>query len=141
MAARNPQDVAQNWASKLGGATQKIANGVANPKRSPTQSAAAAADKWQARLADPATKAKFISSLGRVSTADWQAAMTSKGIPRIPSGANAAIPKFTTFLSSFLPFQDSVTQSVHALPSNNLEDNINRMVAQVRGTARYRRGQ
>lgn len=141
MAARNPQDVANLWASHLAGATQKITTGVSNPKRPPTQAAASAADKWQARVSDPAAKAKFIASLGRVSTADWQQAMTQKGIPRIASGANAAIPKFSTFLSSFLPFQDSVTQQVHAMPSNNLEDNINRMIAQVRGTARYRRGQ
>jgi hypothetical protein len=139
MAARNPQDVANNWASHLASATQKIANGVASPKRSPTQAAAAAADKWQTRVSDPTAKQKFVSSLGRVSTADWQQAMTTKGIPRIASGANASIPKMAAFLSSFLPFQDTVTQRVHAMPSNNLEDNINRMIAQVRGTAAYKR--
>src|SRR5438477_9371054 len=110
MAARNPQDVATQWASRLGQSTQKIANGVANPRRPPTQSAAAAADKWQAKLADPAAKAKFVSGLGRVSTADWQTAMTQKGIPRIASGAQASVNKMAGFLSSFLPFQDSITQ-------------------------------
>lgn len=139
MAQHDPQTVADRWAQNLGSATAKIQSGVQSVTTSPAQSAAAHADLWQQRIADPATKAKFQASLSRISLADWQQAMLGKGLNRISSGAQAAKPKFASFLSSFLPFIEGVASRVRQMPKATLEDRINRAVAQIRGASGYRR--
>jgi hypothetical protein len=136
---QDPATVAARWVSHIGSSVDKIRQGVQSVTTSPTQSAAAAGQLWQQRVADPATLAKFQRSLQRVSLADWQNAMINKGIPRIASGAANAKDKFTNFLTQFLPFVANVANQVHAMPKNTLEDRINRAVAQIRGTAQFKR--
>lgn len=138
--AQDPATVAARWVSHLGGSVDKIRQGVQAVTTSPTQSAAAAGNLWQQRVADPATLRKFQQSLQRVSLTDWQNAMLNKGIPRIASGAAAAKDKFTAFLTQFLPFVMNVANQVHQMPKATLDDRINRAVAQIRGTAAFRRG-
>lgn len=137
--AQDPATVAQRWVQRLGGATDKIRQGVQGVTTSPTQQAAAAVATWQARVADPATAQKFQRSLSRVSLADWQNAMLNKGIPRIATGAANAQPKFQNFLQQFLPFVEQVAAGVRQMPKATLDDRINRAVAQIRGTAAFKR--
>lgn len=137
----DPNMVAQRWVTNLGGAVEKIRQGVQAVTTSPTQAAAAAGQLWQQRVNDPATLAKFQRGLQRVSLADWQNAMLSKGIPRIAQGAQASKDKFVAFLTQFLPFVQNVAAQVHQMPKATLEDRINRAVAQIRGNAAFRRGQ
>lgn len=135
----DPAQVAQRWAQRLGASVDKIRQGVQSVTTSPTQAAAAAVNTWQARVADPNTARKFQASLGRVSLADWQNAMINKGIPRISTGAQAAIPKFTAFMQQFLPFEDNIANQVRQMPKATLDDRINRAIAQIRGNASFRR--
>lgn len=136
---QDPATVAARWVSHIGGAVDKIRQGVQSVTTSPTQAAAAAGNLWQQRVADPATLAKFQRSLGRVSLSDWQNAMINKGIPRIATGASNAKDKFTAFLTQFLPFVNNVANQVRAMPKATLDDRINRAVAQIRGTAQFKR--
>ncbi len=117
----------------------KIRSGVQAVTTSPTQAAAAAVNTWQQRVADPNTARKFQASLSRISLADWQNAMINKGIPRISTGAQAAIPKFQAFMQQFLPFEDNIANQVRQMPKATLDDRINRAVAQIRGNAGFRR--
>lgn len=133
----DPTAVAQKWAQNLGASTASIRAGVAAVTTSPTQLAANAVALWQQRVNDPAVAARFTRSLNRVSLADWQNAMNQKGIPRIATGAQAAIPKFTTFLQAFLPFETNIATQVHNMPKATLDDRINRAVAQIRGNATF----
>lgn len=137
----DPNMVAQRWVTNLGGAVEKIRQGVQSVTTSPTQAAAAAGTLWQQRVQDPATLAKFQRGLQRVSLADWQNAMLNKGIPRIASGAQNSKDKFVAFLTQFLPFVQNVAAQVHQMPKATLEDRIARAVAQIRGNAGFRRGQ
>lgn len=137
---QDPATVASRWVSHLGGAVDKIRQGVQSVTTAPTAAAAAAGQLWQQRVADPATLAKFQRSLQRVSLADWQNSMINKGIPRIATGAANAKDKFQAFLTQFLPFVTNVANQVRQMPKATLDDRINRMVAQVRGTAAFRRG-
>lgn len=137
----DPNAVAQRWVTNLGGAVEKIRQGVQGVTTSPTQAAAAAGQLWQQRVQDPATLQKFQRGLQRVSLADWQNAMLNKGIPRIATGAANAKDKFTAFLTQFLPFVQNVAAQVHQMPKATLDDRINRAVAQIRGNAGFRRGQ
>lgn len=136
----DPRTIADKWVSHLGGSVDTIRQGVQAVTTSPTQQAAAAGPLWQQRLAAPETLAKFQRSLGRVSLADWQGAMINKGIPRIATGAAQARDKFTQFLTQFLPFVENVASQVRTMPKATLEDRIQRAVAQIRGTAQFRRG-
>ena|SRR5439155_25232191 len=135
----DPKTVADRWVQRLGASTDKIRQGVQAVTTSPTQAAAAAVNTWQQRLADPKTAQKYVASLSRVSTADWQNAMLNKGLNRIASGAAAAHDKFMNFLSQFLPFEANIAQQVRNMPKATLDDRINRAVAQIRGNAAFRR--
>jgi hypothetical protein len=135
----NPQQVADRWASNLGAATQKIQQGVQSVTVNPAQLAAAAVGKWVARITDPATQAKFVNSLNKVSTADWQNATITKGLPRIATGAQAAKPKVTAFLTQFLPYVMNVQQQVKSMPSNTAQERIARMVQNATLLSQFKR--
>jgi hypothetical protein len=136
---QDPATVAARWVSHIGGAVDKIRQGVQSVTTAPTQAAAAAGNLWQQRVADPATLAKFQRSLSRVSLSDWQNAMINKGIPRIATGASNAKDKFTGFLTQFLPFVNNIANQVRSMPKATLDDRINRAVAQIRSTAQFKR--
>lgn len=135
----DPTIVANRWAQNLAGASQKIAQGVAAVTDAPGAKAAAAADLWQTRVSSADSKSRYTNNVGKVSLTDWKQSMTSKGIPRISQGANDAKPKFTAFLQQFLPFVSNVAAQVHTMPKATLDDRINRAVAQIRGTAQFRK--
>src|SRR5581483_3270005 len=88
------------------------------------QNVAASQDKWARRVA-------------AVTVTDWQEAAISKGVPRIGAGAQAAIPKMQAFLQQFLPFQESIVNSLP--PRGDLNANVNRMVQMVTKTAQFKR--
>lgn len=134
-----PNQSAEKWNRRLKASTEDIKNGVNNVTVAPTQKAAAASTKWQAKLAAADTKARFENGLKRVSLEDWKTAMIDKGIGRIAAGADAGQSKFESFAADFLPFLAGVKSKVDAMPSLTLEDSINRMTTQVREVAKYRR--
>lgn len=134
MAIPTPQDAAAKWAQNLAGATDRIQKGVQSVTSSP---GAAAARQKAVYLAQVQAKAdKWAANTGKVSTADWQQATISKGIPRIAQGAQASQPKMEAFMGRFLPHMASVVGSLP--PRGGLEANIQRMVATVRGAATFK---
>ena len=133
--ARTPEQVAAQWAQRLGSSTQRIQDGVNSVQVAPGQAAArqkavyiqnvqAAADKWAKNVAN-------------VSLNDWQQAMVTKGVPRIAQGAQAAQGKFAGFMSQLLPYIESGRNSLPA--RGNLEQNIARMTAWTRHMANFKR--
>lgn len=135
MATMTPEQIAAQWASRLAGSGQRITDGVNAVTTAPGQAAArqkgvwqqnttAAADKWAARVAS-------------VPLGDWQQAMTSKGVQRIGAGAQAAQPKFATFMGQLLPHIAQVKGTLP--PRGNLDQNIARMTTFVQGMAKFQR--
>lgn len=135
MAGSTPDQIAADWAARLGASREKITRGVQGVTTAPGQAAArqksawvqntsAAADKWAAR-----TQA--------VSLGDWQQAMTTKGIDRIGQGATAAQGDFAQFMGQLLPHIDSVRATLPA--RGNLDANIGRATAFMRGMAKFQR--
>lgn len=139
--AKDPATVAKAWADAMSSVqTQnKIKAGVANPRRSQSQAAAAAVDFWQSQVASAKAKAKYIAGVQRAGDQGWQNGMTQKGLARIGSGAQAAQPKMQQFLSQWLPFVANVAQNVQAMPKATLQDRINRMVANVQQLSQFTR--
>ncbi len=129
----DPNAVATQWANQLAAATTKITAGVGNVTVAPGQAAARQKAVWAANVA--AAQDKWASKVASVTLTDWQTAMTTKGIPRIASGATAAEPKFAAFMTKLLPY---IAAQRNALPARgNLEQNITRMSTFVRGMAKF----
>jgi hypothetical protein len=137
MAVRGtPASITAKWASRTAGATQQVIEGVARVTVAPGQKAAA---QKSAYLANVQAKAdKWERNVGRVTLQDWQQATTA-GAQRIAAGVQAKQGKMENFLTQFIPHVERVQQRVQAMPRGNMEQNIARMVENVRGMAEFKR--
>lgn len=126
------------WVANLSSATDRMTSGAQSVTVAPGQLAAQAADKWLARVT--ASKQKFATNVGAVSLQSWQNSYINIGIPRVASGANAKQAKVQAFMNDFLPYLKNGVDSIDKMPSTSLQDGINRMVAMVNYTAKYKRG-
>lgn len=131
--ARNPEQIAADWAAKLGQSTQKITEGVQSVTVAPGQAAARQKQVWATNTA--ASVDKWARNTASVTLQDWQSAMIDKGTQRIASGATAAAPKFAQFMSQLLPHIDSVVRTLP--PRGGLEANITRSAQFARGMAKF----
>lgn len=132
---QTPDQIAARWASNLAGSTQKIKDGINAVTVAPGQAAARQVDVWANNTMN--AKDKWKANVSRVSLADWQAAAAGRGVDRIGSGAQAAIPKFQSFMQQFLPH---VMAGRNALPARGtLDQNINRAVQMMRHNASFKR--
>lgn len=125
MATLSPDQVAQNWASRLGASTERIKQGVQAVTVAPGQAAAAAADVWLQNT--QASQSKYKRNVANVSLQSWQEATVNKGAGRIAQGATAAIPKMTNFLQQFLPAVDAARKALP--PRGTFEQNLARSAA------------
>lgn len=98
-------EVAADWAQKMGGATDKIKRGAQAVKVSPGQQAAAQKGAYTAGVA--ANADKWARNVGRVTLTDWVNAVVTKGADRVATGASAAEPKMAAFLGKLLPYVDN----------------------------------
>lgn len=132
----SPTDGAAKWARNLSSATQDIAAGIARVQTAPGQKAAAASDKWLAKVSQ--AQPKFKANVGRVSLADWQKAATD-GVNRVAAGANAKKGKMEAFATEFYAHLDRGAQAIGNMPTNTVEDGINKAAAQIRHNAAFKR--
>lgn len=133
MANQSPDQIAAQWASRLGQSTQKITDGVNSVTVAPGQAAARQKAVWAQNVV--AAQDKWAKNTAAVTLNDWQTAMTEKGVQRIATGASAAQPKFAAFMGQLLPHIDRVKSTLPA--RGNLDQNITRMVNFARGMATF----
>lgn len=137
MAVRGtPQSITQKWASRTAGATQQVIEGVARVTTAPGQKAAAQKSAYLAGI--QAKVDKWERNVSRVTLQEWQQA-TTQGAQRIAAGVQAKQGKMEAFMTQFLPHVERVQQRVNAMPRGNMEQNIARMVENVRGMADFKR--
>ena len=121
----NPSQAATNWSTKLGAATQEYIDGVNSVKVAPGQLAAAAAPLWLANT--QAAMPRFKTNSAAVSLSSWQNSATTKGAPRLASGATAAESKVEAVFSKLFP---AIQSAVNALPPRGtIQQNIQRSSA------------
>lgn len=132
-------EAAQRWADNLGQASQKIQQGVERVTQAPGQAAAAAGQKWQMSLQGQDVLQRFQANVGAVPLASWQQDMIQKGLPRISTGAAAAIPKMTTVFASLLRFEQTLQQQVRGMDSSSYAAREARMLAWARGMRNFKK--
>ena len=101
MTAQTPDQVAANWASRLGASTDKMQAGAQAVNVAPGVAAARQKAVWAQNVA--ASQNKWATNVASVSLQSWQGDYINKGLPRVGTGAQNAVPKMTSFFSKLLP--------------------------------------
>ena len=136
MAKITPQEAAAKWAQRTAAATADVARGIDRVTTAPGQKAAAAADKWHARVTG--AKDKFRDNAGAVSLGEWQEAAKA-GVARIATGVQAKQGKMERFQTEFFAHLDRGKATIDSMPTTSLEASIAKATAQMRHNAAFRR--
>lgn len=126
MARVTAQGWLDKWGTNLQNSQSYITNGVNRVTVAPGQQAAAAADRMLAGVTNAVTSGKWAAAVSAVSLQQWQQAMISKGIPRIPTGVNAAKNNKVSQITTLLQNVDAAVSSVQSLPKGGLAQGIAR---------------
>jgi len=127
MAVKDPTSVAEKWANNLSGAANSgaVAAGIAAVTTAPGQAAARQKSVWLQNVTS--AQDRWAANTAAVSLQSWQQDATTKGVPRIATGATAAQPKFQQFMSKLLPFLNTQVQNLP--PRGNFQQNLSRATA------------
>lgn len=131
----NPQAGAQKWADKMAGATQAYKDGITGVTQAPGAKAARASGKWAAKTI--AAQPKFEKNVGSVSLGEWQQAAIDKGAGRLASGATQALGKVQAFTTSFYAYLKQGQATIDAMPTDTIEQALQKANAQAMYNHRY----
>lgn len=130
----------EKWARRTKAATQDVVAGVNRVTENPADAAIAALPKMLARFMEAVQSGKVERGLARTTLQQWKDAMTSVGAGRIASGVdNKGTAKMADFATEFYAHLERVEAEIAAMPDTTLEDNIQRMVHNVRRNAEFQR--
>ena len=132
-----PEEFADLWAARLGAAVERIRSGVERVREAPGAKAAAAADRFRARILEAIDSGRWQAEVSKVSLEDWKTAMLEKGVGRIAAGANAAKPEMTEFARALFAHIEAGQRELERMPRVTLEDSINRVTAWIRHMAEF----
>lgn len=135
---KNASEVARKWASRLGAAGESIRQGVQAVTVNPAERAAARQDAYIAGVQRAVADGRYLRGLRRTTLQGWQDAMVNKGLPRIASGATAAIPKFQAFMEKWIPHEEALKAKLANQPRGDLQQNIARAVMAMEHNAQFR---
>lgn len=131
-----PAEAAQKWATRTSSATADVQRGIERTTKDPGKLAAAAADKWHAKVT--AAKPKYATNVGAVSQAEWKASALA-GVNRIASGVQAKVGKMERFQTAFFAHLAQAEATIGSMPTSTIDQSIAKMVAQVRHNAAFKR--
>lgn len=134
-----PQQAAAKWQSRLKGAQTEIRQGVEAVTDSPTEKAAAKADKWLNGVQEAHASGKFVDRLRGVTLQDWKDKTINVGLGRIAAGVDAAVGDVQDFYQELFSFEANLQSQIESMPDTNLQDSINRATAWMEGMARFHR--
>ncbi len=132
----DPKAGAEKWKRNLSASTQDVAAGIDRVTVAPGQKAAAASQKWLAKVSQ--AEPKFKTNVGAVTLQSWQQS-AKDGVNRIASGAAAKQGKMEAFATELYAHLDRGKAAIDSMSTNTLEDSIAKMTAQVRHNASFRR--
>jgi hypothetical protein len=77
------------------------------------------------------------AALQAVSLQDWQNAMNTKAVSRIPQGVQAAQGTFQSFMDKWLPYQQQLQARVATMPKGTVADSQARASFAIAYNAAY----
>jgi len=138
MAKLTPKEVQEKHGRRLKGSIEDMRAGINRVTVAPTHQAAAKQDKMKAKLNEAIDSGKWAQGLRAVSLDEWKEKITTKGLPRVAAGIDAAAPKVEKFYDQLLPHIDKTVTEIKKMPDLTLEDSINRVGTFIRGMAKFR---
>lgn len=133
-----PEQYAEKWGRRLKGAIPDVETGVDRVTEAPGKKAAAAKNKWIAKLTSKSVQDKWERRVGAVPLEVWKQKMLTKGVGRIAAGVDDAGPKVTAFAIKLFAHQNSGLTKIDAMADLTLEDSIGRATAWIRHMAAYK---
>lgn len=130
-----PQEIADKQIRRASAAVGDFKKGVQGVDVSPTEKAAQNADGYVAGIQDAVESGRWQARLRAVSKQAWIEATAGKGADRYASGIAAARPKIEAFQAAYGPIRDRIAATVNAMPSQTLEQRLEKMMANARGLA------
>ena len=112
MTSQTADQIAANWAARMAASQDKMTAGAQALTVSPGQAAARQKAVWAQNVA--ASVNKWAANTAAVSLASWQQDYITKGLPRVGTGAQNAVPKFTAFMTKLLPAINTAKASLPA---------------------------
>lgn len=142
MAKVTAQEFAKKWATRTTAAIPEFVAGVNRVTTAPGVKAAERADAYLQGVQRAVAERKWQDSVAGVPLQEWQAKTTQLGSQRIGAGVSMAEPKMQQFANSLLPYQESLKAAIDSqTPRGDLEQNITRMNAWVRGMSQFKKPQ
>lgn len=139
MAKVNPQEFAAKWKQRTTSAIPDFQAGVRRVTEAPGMKAAERADAYLQGVQKAVADRKWQNNVAAVPLEEWKQKTAELGGQRISSGVAAAENKVQRFASNLLPYQESLrAQLDNQMPKGDLEQNVNRMVAWVRGMSEFK---
>lgn len=132
-----PEEFARRWNRNLKASSETIRYGVQNTDKDPPREAIKKKEKLKQRFIESIDNGTWENELGKVSKAEWQDKMINVGIPRVPAGADSAMPEVTAFASALLPKVYGLKKEIEKMPDLTLQDSINRMTKWVTEMAKF----
>lgn len=139
MAMASASEISDKWEQSMRTAEQAYRRGIERTDVNPMEEAAKNVDGYRQGVLDAVDSGRYQAGLRRVTKQEWQDKALKLGASRLASGATLAKPKMQAFLDKFLPHLKSVTDRVRQMPKVTLQDRIARAVAQMEGTATFKR--
>jgi hypothetical protein len=137
MSLPDPKETAEKWVRNLSGSIEYIRKGVERVSVAPSELAIKAKDKMKARLLEAIEKGKWEAELRKYTLEMWKADMLTKGVDRIPSGADRAKDKMADFYNQLFTHIKSGLAELQKMPALTLEDSVARATFWIRHMAKF----
>lgn len=137
MAKLTPQQATEKWLRNARNSGESYRDGVNSVTEAPGMKAAAKSDKWLQNTME--ARSKWEQRVSDVSLGEWKRQTLEKGTQRYLTGIESGAPKMAEFMQEFLPFAQQVSDEIQSMPDLTLDQNIQRMVANTRRIAEFRR--
>jgi len=139
MAKLTASEFQEKHARRLKASVEDVRKGIDRVTESPTEKAAAKADKMLTNLTAAVQSGKWATGLKRVTLEEWKRKTRDVGVNRISAGIDAAKSKVVAFAEELLPHIDRGQEKLKGMPDITLDDSINRMTTFTRHMADFKR--
>jgi len=139
MSEKTPEQIGAKWRERAGAASGAYRDGVLAVRESPGVKAVAQEEKLVRNFTAAVKNGKWRKKLSKMSVTDWQTATAGKGADRFVTGVEAAEGKMTEFMRELIPHQKAIQSELASMPSLTQEQNIQRMVHNMKRMAQFQR--